>query len=149
MPIGPRYQGSRPAAADTANEPAKSTAAPDSQASPTALSFNPRPGTCQAVFQTYWRAFTTPSPVHSRPTRPRTEAARRLSSAVRMASPMRSAVFDDSLRRRLEMTSPARSVDDAAEKNPRTAIPTRSRGRSDRNAERVMADAISPPWSSL
>ena len=29
-----------------------------------------------------------------------------------------------------------------------TAMPTRRRGRSDKKADRVMAEAISPPWSS-
>ena len=77
------------------------------------------------------------------------DAALRLLSAVRMASVTRLALSDEASRPSRPMVSTARSFDEAAEKKPNTAIPTRSNGRSDRKAERVMAEASSPPWSSL
>jgi hypothetical protein len=149
IPSGARYAGSIWEAADTANEPTNSTPAPHSQASPTALSLTPRFGTCQAVFHAYWRALTRPSPVHRRPAKPSTDAALRLASAVRMASVMSSAVWELWSSWRFSMTSWPRSFDEEAEKNPSTAMPTSRRGRRERKADRVMAEAMLPPWSSL
>jgi hypothetical protein len=101
------------------------------------------------VFHAYCRALTSPRPVHRRPARPTTEAAFRLLSAVAMASVISSAVWDAWSRERSSITWLARSLEDEAEKKPSTAMPTRRSGSSDRKAESVIAEASSPPWSSL
>ena len=59
-----------------------SSEAPPSQARPLSLSFQPWPVTCHEVLMAYWRAATSPSPDHSRPTTPTIEAALRLLSAA-------------------------------------------------------------------
>jgi len=101
------------------------------------------------VFQAYWRARTSPSPVHRRPARPTTDAALRLLSAVCMASVMSRAVSDDWASPSRSTASLARSFEAAAEKKPNTAMPSTSRGSSDRKPDSVMARASSRPWSSL
>src|SRR5258708_35081584 len=113
MPTGSRYQGSSWEPAERAKEPVKTTAAPVSQARPTALSRTPRPGACQAVFQAYWRAFTTPRPVHRRPGRPSAGAAFRLVSAGGAGAVVSWAVSDGAASRTRTATGLARSLDGA------------------------------------